>query len=67
MRSLTLAIIFPAVVTLAQQKYASVNTSKFATEIIEYKQKIEEINKDFEQQVTTVQRLAADVRDANSI
>lgn len=58
---LLLILIVPA---SAQQRYAVVDTSRFSTDLLEYKQKIDQLNREFEDRVRTVQKLASDLRAA---
>lgn len=63
MRVLLLILICAAPV-LAQQKYAVVDTARFSTDLLEYKQKVDQINREFEDRIRAVQKLAGDLRAA---
>lgn len=61
---LLLFLLLSAAPALAQQKYAVVDTSRFSDDLLEYKQKIGQINREFEDRIRTVQKLAGDLRAA---
>ncbi len=61
---LLLFLLLSAVPVLAQQKYAVVDTSRFSNDLLEYKQKIDQINREFEDRIRTAQKLAGDLRAA---